>query len=56
MLMVAGRGVAVIVMMVILVDLVDQPEVLKVHVGRCRQPKGRQQQRHDAPDKNHIEP
>ncbi|MBX7131960.1 MAG: hypothetical protein K1X67_04690 [Fimbriimonadaceae bacterium] len=43
MLMMAGRCLAVIVMVVILVDLVDQPEVLQVHVGRCRQPEGHQQ-------------
>lgn len=33
MFMVAGPGVTVIVVVVILVDLVDQPEVLQVHVG-----------------------
>jgi len=54
MLMMTRRRVTVIVMMMILVDLVDQPEVLQVHVGRCRQPKGRQQQRHNAPNRNHA--
>ena len=42
------------VVVVVLVDLVDQSEVLEVHVGRCRQPKGHQQQRHDLPDNAHA--
>ncbi len=57
MLVMAGTSVASITMMVammmILVDLVDQPEMLQMHVRRRRQPKGHQDQRNDAPNEIH---
>ncbi len=56
MLMMTGRGVAVIVVVVrvmIRVNLVNQSQVLQMHVGGCRQPTGHQQQRHHAPNPSH---
>lgn len=38
--------IGVAVMMVLGMDLVNQPKTFQMHVGRCRQPKGYQQQRH----------
>lgn len=58
MLMLAGLGVAAIVIVVmrvmIRVNLVNQSQVLQMHVGGCRQPKGHQQQRHHAPNTTHV--
>lgn len=53
MLVLAGIGTFTLMMVVIFVNLVDQPEMLKVHVRRCGQPEGHQQQRDDAPNDIH---
>ena len=52
--MMAGLRVAVIVVVVVLVDFVDQPEALEMHSRRGGQPDGHQQQRDDAPSTNHA--
>jgi hypothetical protein len=38
MLVVGGLTIPMIMVLVILVNLVDQPEVLQMHVGRCWEP------------------
>lgn len=53
MLVVGGLAIPMIMVPVILVNLVDQPEVLQMHVGRCWKPRDNQQQRHQCPHPLH---
>ncbi len=57
MLVPTGSGTLtfmMVVILVILVNLVDQPKMLKVHVRRGGKPEGHQHQRDDAPNKSHA--
>lgn len=48
-----GGIVRVMMMVVVFVELVDQPEMVQVRVRGGREPQGHQQERHDAPNGTH---